>query len=280
MKNKIIRTSLTPGARSNVVLGVPVGPSSLPQLIGQSLQAISRAGDPGHTPFVFACANPHSLSVACQDQVFSDALRAADAVVADGAGLTSVARICRRDVGPRITGSDYFESLMTALDARGGGRVMFFGSSRDVLHRIEARAAREYPQVSVVGMISPPYGEWDGAQDDAFIERINALAPDVLWVGMTAPRQEKWVERNRGRLSTAVIASIGAVFDYYAQTTKRAPRWICDSGLEWAYRLSREPTRLWRRTLVSAPKFVTLVVSEALAADTRVTQRPAADTRL
>jgi len=96
------------------------------------------------------------------------------------------------------------------------------------------------------------------------IGEIRAFNPDVLWVGMTAPKQEKWVAANRKQLHVPVIGSIGAVFDYYAGVTQRAPQWICNLGLEWLYRLPREPKRLWRRTFVSAPVFLWSVLLERL----------------
>ena len=92
------------------------------------------------------------------------------------------------------------------------------------------------------------------------VASINDADPDVLWVGMTAPKQEKWVEANRHQLHAPVIASIGAVFDFYAGINPRAPQWMCTLGIEWLYRLLREPRRMWRRTFISAPKFVALVI--------------------
>jgi N-acetylglucosaminyldiphosphoundecaprenol N-acetyl-beta-D-mannosaminyltransferase len=92
------------------------------------------------------------------------------------------------------------------------------------------------------------------------VASINDADPDLLWVGMTAPKQEKWVEENRHRLHAAVIASIGAVFDFYAGVNPRAPQWMCKLGIEWLHRLVREPRRMWRRTFISAPKFVALVI--------------------
>lgn len=92
------------------------------------------------------------------------------------------------------------------------------------------------------------------------VAKIQEARPDVLWVGMTAPKQEKWVEENRRQLDVAVIGSIGAVFDFYAGTHPRAPQWICKMGIEWMYRVIREPRRMWRRNFISSPKFVALVI--------------------
>ena len=152
---------------------------------------------------------------------------------------------------------------MRALDARGGGRVTLFGSRQSVLDEIAVRVAQEFPRVSIVLAISPPYGEWSEETNARFLAEINESRPDVLWVGMTAPKQEKWVRANRHALRCGVVGSIGAVFDYFAGTVRRAPQWVCDSGFEWAWRLTLEPRRLWGRTFVSAPQFLALALSDS-----------------
>jgi N-acetylglucosaminyldiphosphoundecaprenol N-acetyl-beta-D-mannosaminyltransferase len=245
------------------MLGVPIWSLALSELVDRSLSAIA-SRDQADKPYVFACANPHSLAVADRDPVFKSALVEADAVVADGVGVKIAANLCGRKLGPRITGIDYFRALMSALDARGNGRVTFFGSRQPVLDALVARVISTFPQVSYVKAISPPYGDWTPETNERFIDEINESRPDVLWVGMTAPKQEKWVRDNQHKLRCGVVGSIGAVFDYFAGTVQRAPQWVCDLGLEWAYRLSREPQRLWERTFVSAPQFLGLALSEAL----------------
>jgi N-acetylglucosaminyldiphosphoundecaprenol N-acetyl-beta-D-mannosaminyltransferase len=242
--------------RAQSVLGVKIPKRSLQEIIELSLQAI--AG--GRRGTVFACANPHSLVQARRDPEVLAALNRADLVVADGVGLAVMARLVGRDIGPRITGSDYFHALMGALERRGHGRVFFFGSSQRVLERIRERCAREFPHLELCGTLSPPYGEWPEETDQAMVELINAAKPDVVWVGMTAPKQELWVERNRDRLEVPVIASVGAVFDFFAGTYPRAPSWMCRLGIEWLFRLLREPRRMWRRNFISSPLFVGLVI--------------------
>lgn len=239
-----------------MILSIPVSGRSLEALIEEAMAAIRRE----RPAVAFACANPHSAVVAQSDQEFMDALQSSEQVVPDGVGLYLMARLVGIDVGPRITGTDYFLALTKRLDQSGGGRVFFFGSSPDSLERIGQRFRREFPQLTLCGTLSPPYGDWSEAENRRMVEVINAAQPDVLWVGMTAPKQEKWVHRNRARLDVRVLGSIGAVFDFYAGLTVRAPGWICDLGLEWLYRLAREPRRLWRRTMVSMPLFVFAVL--------------------
>lgn len=240
------------------LLGLQIGVGSLNSLLDQAMIAVSDR----HPPFKFACANPHSLVAARNNPKFMTALKACDAVVADGVGVTLVGRLTGVDVGPRITGLDFFMGFMSRLNRR-GGRAFFFGSSDAVLQRLVARLNRDFPKVAIE-VLSPPYGEWSEAQNDAMVARIREAKPDVLWVGMTAPKQELWVHANASRANVPVVGSIGAVFDYYAGTIKRAPQWLCNLGLEWLYRLLGEPKRLWRRTVVSAPLFLLLVMRERL----------------
>jgi N-acetylglucosaminyldiphosphoundecaprenol N-acetyl-beta-D-mannosaminyltransferase len=240
------------------MLGVRIGTRSLAELVSASETAIRERRE----PFIFACANPHSLVVARGDAEFRDALERASAVVADGVGCTWAASLARISVGPRITGSDFFVSVMSALN-RTGGAAFFFGSRDEVLVKLIDRVKCNFPRVAVA-TLSPPFRQWSGEENSVMIETICKFRPDVLWVGMTAPKQEKWVARNSSRLNIPVIGSIGAVFDYYAGMTPRARQWICNLGLEWLYRLPREPKRLWRRTLVSAPLFLWFVFRERI----------------
>jgi N-acetylglucosaminyldiphosphoundecaprenol N-acetyl-beta-D-mannosaminyltransferase len=238
----------------NRMLGVRIGCRSLPELVAASEQAIADRTE----PFVFACANPHSLVVAQRDADFCSALNRASAVVADGVGCVLAAKFAHIPVGPRVTGFDYFAAVMSSLNHR-GGRVFFFGSRDGVLAKLVERLKRDYPRV-VAATRSPPFRQWSDEENLAMVDEIRRFDPDVLWVGMTAPKQEKWVSANAARLKVPVIASIGAVFDYYAGVTIRAPEWICKLGLEWLYRLPREPKRLWRRTFISAPLFLWFVM--------------------
>lgn len=241
---------------AGLLLGIAIDRKSLAETTVEALEAIDRRMGQK----VFACANPHSLVVAQQDADFYSALARADLVVADGVGVTFMARLFRVEIGPRVTGTDYFYGVLSALQGRGSGRVFFFGSSQPVLDRIARRFATDFPSLTLCGVLSPPFGTWSEMENDRMVKVINKAKPDVLWVGMTAPKQEKWVETNRQQLNVPVIGSIGAVFDFYAGTYSRAPQWICDIGFEWLYRFVLEPRRMWRRNFVSAPKFIGLVL--------------------
>jgi len=243
-------------AMRKTVLGVTVDGYTLDQAVANARAAIAKR----ENQCVLACVNPHSVIEAQKDSHFLYALYDAEIKVPDGIGIYLVARLLGLSVPRRITGHDFFIAMMQSLEQQGGGRVAFLGSSPHVLSRIAARLKKDFPRVSLVATISPPFGEWSESKDAEMIESINRAQPDVLWVGMTAPKQEKWVAKNRMFLDVPLIGSIGAVFDYYAGTRQLAPAWVRRSGGEWLYRLAQDPKRLWRRTFVSTPQFVGLVV--------------------
>ena len=244
--------------RTEIILDIPVDRISLETATEVSVNAISGI----HPQIVFACANPHSLVVAQTDSEFKEALTQANLVVADGVGITLTAKMIGLSIGQRITGHDYFFSLLKSMQHRGQSRVFFFGSSQQVLALLARRFVAEFPELTLCGTYSPPFGSWSEEEDRRMTAVINEATPDVLWVGMTAPKQEKWVAANCGRLNARVIGSIGAVFDFYAGTYSRAPRWISKIGLEWAYRFILEPRRMWRRNFVSTPRFIWLVLKQ------------------
>jgi len=134
--------------------------------------------------------------------------------------------------------------------------VFYMGASNETLAKIQARNRREFPNVKCQ-TYSPPYKpEFSQEDTQKMRDEINAFKPDILFVGMTAPKQEKWVHQNREHLEASVICSIGAVFDFYAGTVKRpGPMWQ-KMGLEWLPRLLNEPKRLWERNFISTPRFV------------------------
>ncbi|MDH5571485.1 MAG: WecB/TagA/CpsF family glycosyltransferase [Gammaproteobacteria bacterium] len=234
------------------MLGVAIGPATLKQLEEKVKAKISKSDK---NPFVFACANPHSLVVAQNDKPFMDALNMASATVADGAGVTMVSKFLNMNTGPRITGHDFFEMTMKYLN-KIKGRVFFFGSSDHVLNEIRKQLEITYPDIVLAGTLSPPFREWTTEENTDMINSINAAAPDVLWVGMTAPKQEKWIEENRHALNVSIIGAIGAVFDFFAGTYPRAPKLATKLGIEWLFRLIKEPKRMWKRNFVSTPLFL------------------------
>jgi N-acetylglucosaminyldiphosphoundecaprenol N-acetyl-beta-D-mannosaminyltransferase len=212
---------------------------------------------------IVACANPHSLIEARADPGFACALHEADLLIPDGFGILLAGRALGVAFAERVAGSDFFRAFSERMSIIGGVSYFFLGSTDHVLERIRQRLAAEYPAIGFAGKLSPPFKDrFDDADNAHMVEVINAARPDVLWVGMTAPKQELWLAENRGRIRVPLAGAIGAVFDFYAGTKARAPAWVCDMGLEWLPRLVREPRRLWRRNFVSSPRFVGAVLAQ------------------
>lgn len=216
----------------------------------------------GTEPLVINTLNPHSYVVAKEDAVFHSALSSSDYLVPDGVGVVLAARFFGSRIS-RMSGFRLFHILMRRA-VRDRLSVMFVGSSPRTLHLLESRLKEEYPAVRA-DFYSPPYADhFSAAQNEAILSFVNERRPDILFVGMTAPKQEKWVFSNCSKIRAGAVACIGAVFNFYAGDIKRPSRVWRRLGLEWLRRLAGEPRRLWRRTLVSAPLFFLDVIRARL----------------
>ena len=204
-----------------------------------------------------ACINPHSYVVSARDDLFSRALRDADWLIPDGVGIVLASRFLGGRIEERVTGSDIFRGVHERLNRAGGASVFFLGSSEETLAKMRTRMARDFPNVRVAGTYSPPFQPSFSNEDTGkMVAAVNSAAPDVLWVGMTSPKQDVWIHENRHRLNVKFAAAVGAVFDFYAGRVKRSHPLFRRLGLEWLPRLIREPRRLWSRMFVSAPIFL------------------------
>lgn len=202
--------------------------------------------------------NAHSYNTALKDELFAEALTKGDVLIPDGVSIVKACKWLKAKSQPkeRIAGWDLFVFEMDKLN-RKGGKCFFMGSSEKVLSLIKKRAAVDYPNITVE-TYSPPYKpEFSKGDNDAIIEAINKANPDLLWIGMTAPKQEKWTYSHWNELNIHChVGTIGAVFDFFAGTVARAPMWWQKHGLEWAYRLLKEPKRMWRRYIIGNTLFL------------------------
>ena len=263
--------------------------------------------------------NAHSFNVAQRDKAFAEALQKSDVLLPDGVSVVWAAKLLHRvknqepgtktEILKKIAGEDLFywemNRLQSAVNSQQSAvkkKVFFLGSTEEVLAKIELRAGVEFPNVAV-HTYSPPYkAEFSEEDNLAMYAAINAVQPDVLFVGMTAPKQEKWAYRlvhssefrvdseekvlstqhsalktQKSELKTpnsklrtpnyhlptnCHVCCIGAVFDFYAETVKRAPKWMINIHLEWFYRLVKEPRRMWRRYLIGNVQFIWAVLME------------------
>lgn len=245
--------------------------------------------------------NAHSYNTARKDELFAEALTNGDVLIPDGVSIVKACRWIKAKSLPkeRIAGWDLFSFEMENLERKQCGMlnvecgannssldnsqsaladnpkfkiqnsefrspqrtVMFMGSSQKVLDLIVKRAAKVYPHLKVV-TYSPPYKpEFSEEDNKAIIDAINAVNPDLLWIGMTAPKQEKWTFSHWDELNIHChVGTIGAVFDFFAGTVERAPVWWQRHGLEWLYRLLKEPKRMWRRYIIGNALFLFNVI--------------------
>jgi N-acetylglucosaminyldiphosphoundecaprenol N-acetyl-beta-D-mannosaminyltransferase len=245
--------------------------------------------------------NAHSYNTARKDELFAEALTNGDVLIPDGVSIVKACRWIKAKSLPkeRIAGWDLFSFEMENLERKQCGMlnvecgannssldnsqsaladnpkfkiqnsefrspqrtVMFMGSSQKVLDLIMKRAAKVYPHLKVV-TYSPPYKpEFSEEDNKAIIDAINAADPDLLWIGMTAPKQEKWTYSHWDELNIHChVGTIGAVFDFFAGTVERAPIWWQRHGLEWLYRLLKEPKRMWRRYIIGNALFLFNIV--------------------
>jgi N-acetylglucosaminyldiphosphoundecaprenol N-acetyl-beta-D-mannosaminyltransferase len=199
--------------------------------------------------------NPHSYIIAKSDTHFTEALQGSDILIPDGSGLVLAAKQIYKKNIKKIAGSDLHNFLLKKMNEK-GGKIFYMGASKNTLDKIKERIKLEYSNV-IVESYSPPFKlDFSKEEDDVIISKINAFKPDILFIGMTAPKQEKWLHQHKAKLNFKVASSIGAVFNFYAGTIPRPSQFWLDLHLEWLLRLLKEPRRLWKRNFISAPLFL------------------------
>lgn len=211
----------------------------------------------------FVCVNPHSIEKAEIDSKAKQALQSANLVLPDGIGIVLASKILGGHIKERVTGSDIFLGFSKLMNSRKNIRYYFLGSTEGVLLKIQKKLLIDFPNIEISGVYSPPYkDEFTEEDNQKMINEINNSKTDVLWVGMTAPKQEKWIFANKEKLNVKLIGPIGAVFDFYSGKVKRSHPVFQKMGLEWLPRLLQEPRRLWRRNIISNPRFLFRVIAE------------------
>ncbi|PQJ81102.1 WecB/TagA/CpsF family glycosyltransferase [Polaribacter glomeratus] len=207
--------------------------------------------------------NAYSYNVSQKDALFKKALLHSDILIPDGVGVVWAAKLLFGQQLKKIAGADLFYYEMNRLE-KIQGKCYFFGSSEDTLLKIKEKAKIEFPNVNIA-TYSPPYKPaFTREENEYMIHEINEFAPDVLFVGMTAPKQEKWAYTHFKELNVGHVCSIGAVFDFYAGKVERAPKWMIKLELEWFYRLFKEPKRMWRRYILGNPIFIVAILREKI----------------
>ena len=203
--------------------------------------------------------NPHSYCLSRNDELFNKALQSSDILLPDGIGISFASKILNNQTIKKIAGADVHLYLLQQANLK-SQKVFYLGASEITLQLIADRIAQEFPNIQVASY-SPPYKPVFSIDDTKkMLAKVNEFKPEILFVGMTAPKQEKWVYTNKEQLDANIIVSIGAVFDFYAGTVKRSSQFWISIGLEWFPRFLREPKRLAKRNLGSTPKFILEII--------------------
>jgi N-acetylglucosaminyldiphosphoundecaprenol N-acetyl-beta-D-mannosaminyltransferase len=205
----------------------------------------------------------HGIVEAQHDPSFKEILNSADAVVPDGMPLVWVGRRKGHHLPRRVYGPDLVLEFCEKTVGR-GYRHFFYGGEPGVPERLAESLKRRFPAIEVCGTFSPPMRPLDPQEDKEIVTLISRAAPDVLWVGLGTPKQERWMHEHRDQLQVPVLVSVGAAFDILSGRRKQAPRWMRDHGLEWLFRLLQEPWRLWRRYLVYGAQFIVYLAVDSL----------------
>lgn len=252
--------ALMPQPRAETRPGrVRMGPLAIDRVtFGQALDSIERMVQAGRGGAVFTPNVDHVVN-ASADAAFRAAYAGADLSLVDGMPLLWASRLLGDPLPEKVSGSDLFEPLVERAAQR-GWRVFLTGGAPGVAAKARDRLIARHPGLEIVGVDSPRLPE-DGAEA---ARRICAAKPDLVLVAFGSPKQELWIHEHRAELAPSVAVACGAALDFAAGTARRAPAWLSEHGLEWAWRLSREPRRMWRRYLVNDPKFLFILGSDLL----------------
>jgi N-acetylglucosaminyldiphosphoundecaprenol N-acetyl-beta-D-mannosaminyltransferase len=233
------------------VLGVPVDAVQIPDAIARMEGWIAaRAG----SRYV-AVTGMHGVTEARQDPAFLATLNRADMVVPDGMPLVWLGRLRGHRLRRRVYGPELMLEFCRRT-ARQGLRHYFYGGAPGVADSLAGQMASRFPGLVVAGTWSPPYRPLTPEEDAEVVAHINDSRADILWVGLSTPKQERWMHQHQYALQVPVMVGVGAAFDIHSGRLKQAPVWMRENGLEWCYRLVQEPRRLWRRYVVLGSMFV------------------------
>jgi N-acetylglucosaminyldiphosphoundecaprenol N-acetyl-beta-D-mannosaminyltransferase len=232
------------------VLGLGVHPVSIPVVL-DIMDGWIRAGEPHYV----CVTDVHCVMESQRDPELRRIYDEAGLVVPDGMPLVWLSRLGGHAEADRVYGPDLLLACCEHSLVR-GYRHFFYGGASGVAELLAERLTQRYPGLRVAGTYSPPFRPLTPTEDASIVARINDSGADLVWVGLGAPKQERWMYRHRGTLRAPVLLGVGAAFDFHAGLKKQAPRWLQRSGFEWLFRLLTEPRRLWRRYLRNNPAFI------------------------
>ena len=249
-------TRPVPPLASQEVLGIPLALTDYTR----TLDWIDAAVAARQRAFVCVAA-VHTVMESQEDPQLREAVLASDFTVPDGQPLVWAMNLLGHNLSSRVYGPDLMERACERA-ARTGQRFFLYGGREAALHALHDELPRRYPGLRIAGVRPGPFRELSLGEADALAAELNAAEPDVIWVGLGVPLQEKWMASMRSRLEAPVLVGVGAAFDFHAGLKRQAPESLQRLGLEWAFRLMQEPRRLWRRYLRYNPRFVAGFVSQ------------------
>ena len=218
---------------------------------------------PNVSPLLINTINQYSYCIAEEDAEFKKALIDSDILLPDGISMVLVSKFLNGQKIKKIAGADIHRYYLKVLNSK-AGKCFYLGSSSSTLGKIVTKLNQEYPKIQVQ-TFSPPFKPlFTAAENMEMIDAINSFKPDVLFVGMTAPKQEKWATQHKHEIQAKAICTIGAVFDFYAETVERPSQLWINLGLEWFVRLVKEPKRMWKRYIYYGPVFIYKIIKEKL----------------
>jgi N-acetylglucosaminyldiphosphoundecaprenol N-acetyl-beta-D-mannosaminyltransferase len=249
----IVDRAVVPGVD---ILGVPISLIDMPEAVRVVLDGVRD----GHAQYV-CVRDVHGLMRSVEDPAMMQIQREAAMVTPDGMPLVIIARARgHRDIS-RVSGADLMDAICDASQET-GARHFFYGGKEGVAEKLISNFQERFPRMQVAGYYCPPFRALTPEEDDAIVDKIMQSGAQIVWVGISTPKQEFWMRDHVARLPGATLLGVGAAFDFHAGVVKRAPLWMQRSSLEWMHRLASEPRRLWRRYLIMAPHFLWRIAVE------------------
>jgi N-acetylglucosaminyldiphosphoundecaprenol N-acetyl-beta-D-mannosaminyltransferase len=253
--------------RTRELAGIPVAVTDYDEVM-DAMDGLVASRERGY----FCAAPVHALMVARNDPEMHDALLRSTMVMPDGMPLVWGVNLLGERLHDRVYGPELMLRYSRRCAERGHRVWLYGGRDQGSLAQLALNLRQHHPGIQVVGGYSPPFRPLTAGEEDAVVEQINEARPDVLWVGIGVPKQEKWMARMRDRVEVPVMCGVGAAFDFHSGRISQAPSWMQERGLEWIYRIVQEPRRLLPRYLWFNPLFVAVLARQLLAERAR---RPA-----
>jgi N-acetylglucosaminyldiphosphoundecaprenol N-acetyl-beta-D-mannosaminyltransferase len=239
------------------ILGVKISSINMPVALAKIEEWIK-----SNTKF-YVCVTPiHSVMDCFQNPELRTIFNSSGMTTPDGMGIVWLLKLMGHHHVGRVYGPDLMQAVCK-LSLDNGWSHYFYGGAPGVAEQLSSNLLEKYPGLKVAGFISPPFGSISKAEDYNLSNKLNEAKPDIIWVGISSPKQEQWMAQHREILNAPVLIGVGAAFDFLSGGKKQAPLWVQRSGLEWLFRLTQEPKRLWRRYILY-PRFMLLVGAQCI----------------